>query len=516
MKRWYGKGLALIIVVMLVLAGCSKEAEQKGLNETQDNGEGKSKTVLTIANATDIESFDTHNNNNTMSEAVLVNVFDYLLKNDEQQQKVPVLATSWEQVNDTTWRFKLREGVKFHNGDPFTAEDVKFSLERVAKDGTLKQNTYYKHFKEVNVVDEHTVDIVTEYPDPIMLNRLSRMGAGILPSKYIAEKGIEQFLKEPVGTGAYKFSKWSKDDRIEVVRNEDYFGETPKWEKVVFRTIPEASTRVSELLTGGVDIVSNVPATDVARIEGSDGLSVAQAKIQRVLHIIMRMTEGSITADPKVREAIDLAIDNQAIIDSIVGGAGIATRTSVTPGNFGADPSLYETFVYDQEKAKSLLKEAGYETGAKVTFSASVQYKEIAEVVAAMLQQVGIEVNLEILEASSFSEKLNSKSFNELFLLGVGNSLFDASNNYNRFLAANAAGETDYNNPEVESLLQSALSNMNLEDREKQYQKVQQQFAIDRPSIYLHQMQGLYGIGAGIQYTPRLDEMFYADDISLQ
>lgn len=515
MKYWYVKGLVVIIAVMLIITGCGKAAE--GESKTDDSSEvseGKGKTVLTIANATDIESFDTHNNNNTMSEAVLVNMFDYLLKNDAEQKKVPVLATSWEQVDDTTWRFKLRNDVKFHNGDPFTAADVKFSLERVAKDTSLKQNTYYKHIKEVKIVDDYTIDIITEYPDPIMLNRLSRMGAGILPSKYIEEKGIEAFLKEPVGTGPYKFSTWAKDDRIELVKNEDYFGGTPKWEKVVFRSIPEASTRVSELLTGGVDIAANVPSTDIARIEEVEGLSVAQAKIQRVLHIIMRMTEGSITADPKVREAIDLAIDNQAIIDSIAGGAGIPTRTSVTPGNFGADPSLYETFVYDQERAKALLKEAGYEGGAQVTFSSSIQYKEIAEVVAAMLEKVGIEVNLEILEASSFSEKLNSKKFNELFLLGVGNSLFDASNNYNRFKKENAAGETDYNNPEVEELLQSALKNMNLEDREKQYQKVQQIFTADRPSIYLYQMKGIYGVGASINYTPRLDEMYYAEEIT--
>lgn len=520
MKRWYVQGFAAIIAVMLVVTGCGNAAETK--NETQTNGgtasapAGGDKTTLTIANATDIESFDTHNNNNTMSEAVLVNVFDYLLKNDAEQNKVPVLATSWEQVNDTTWRLKLRDDVKFHNGDPFTAADVKFSLERVAKDTALKQNTYYKHIKEVNIIDDYTVDIVTETPDPIMLNRLSRMGAGILPSKYIEENGIEAFLKAPVGTGPYKFSKWTKDDRIELVKNAEYFGGTPKWENVVFRSIPEASTRVSELLTGGVDIAAGVPSTDIARIEGVDGLSVEQAKIQRVLHIIMRMTEGSITADPKVREAIDLAIDNQVIIDSIAGGAGIPTRTSVTPGNFGSDPSLYETFEYDQERARALLKEAGYENGAKVSFSSSVQYKEVAEVVAAMLTDVGFEVNLEILEASSFSEKLNSKKFSELFLLGVGNSLFDASNNYNRFKKENAAGETDYNNPEVEELLQSALQNMDLADREKQYQKVQQQFTVDRPTIYLYQMKGIYGIGAGIGYTPRLDEMYYAEDITLK
>jgi len=526
--RGLAKGLLILLAAMLILAGCS--GGNKGGNTTDPGAAGTNNSgagtetpaaengekVLTIANPTDIESFDVHNNNNTFSEAVMVNVFDYLLKNDSSQTKQPSLATSWEQVNDTTWRFKLRDDVKFHNGDPFTAADVKFSLERVAKDSGLKQHTYYKDLKEVNIVDEHTVDIVTNSPDPIMLNRLSRMGADILPSKYIEENGMEAFLKAPVGTGPYKYSNWAKDDRIELVKYDDYFGGEPKWDKVVFRMIPEASTRVSELLTGGVDIVSNVPATDIERIDASDKASIEQATIQRVLHVLMRTAEGSVTADPKVREAVELAIDKQAIIDSIAGGAGIPTRTSVTPGNFGADPSLYDQQLYDLDRAKALLKEAGYESGPKITFTAGSNYKEVAEVTAAMLTQAGFEVNLEILEPSKFSETYNAKGFKELFLLGVGNSLFDASNNYNRFLQENAKGETDYDNAEVEELLQAAASNMDPADREKQFQQVQQHIANDRPTIYLYQMKGIYGVSDRIAYAPRLDEMFFAEEITLK
>ncbi|RXZ81184.1 ABC transporter substrate-binding protein [Paenibacillaceae bacterium] len=512
-KSKFTKGFIVLLAGILLLTGCSGGKEKDSDNPGTSAPSASNEKVLTIANATDIESFDAHNNNNTYSEAVLVNVYDYLLKNDSAQNKQASLAVSWEAVDDTTWRFKLRDDVKFHNGDPFTAADVKFSLERVAKDSGLKQHSYYKDLKEVNIIDEYTVDIVTNHPDPIMLNRLSRMGADILPAKYIEENGMEAFLKAPIGTGPYKFSKWAKDDRIELVKNEDYFASESKWDKVVFRMVPEASTRVSELITGGVDVAANVPSTDVQRINDSGKAKIEEATIQRVLHVLMRMTEGSITADPKVREAIELAIDNQAIIDSIAGGAGIPTRTSVTPGNFGADPSLYDQYVYDQEKAKELLKEAGYESGAKITFTAASNYKEVAEVTAAMLTSVGFEVNLEILEPSKFSETYNAKKFKELFLLGVGNSLFDASNNYNRFLVENAAGETDYNNAEVESLLQAASVNMNTADREQQFQQVQQHIATDRPTIYLYQMKGIYGVGERVTYTPRLDEMFFADEI---
>lgn len=299
------------------------------------------------------------------------------------------------------------------------------------------------------------------------------------------------------------------------MKNDKYFGGEPKWNEVVFRVIPEASTRVSELLAGGVDVAASIPSTDIARIEGETGRKIVKAPIQRVLQLIFRQTEGSITADPKVREAIDLAIDKQGIVDSIAGGAGIVTRTSVTPGNFGADPSLYKTSLYDLDKAKQLLKEAGYAEGqAEMTISVSSQYKEQAEVVAAMLDQAGFKINLDVLEPSAFSERYSSKSFKEIFMIGIGNSLFDASNNYNRYMVEEAKGESDYNNPEVEKLLQSALVNMNPESREKQYQQVQQIFAEERPAVYLYQMEGVYGTNDKVNFAPRSDEMFYADEIT--
>lgn len=512
MKSWFMKSSVLLLLMMLIVTGCGGGT---GSSAGETDSSASDEKTLTIANATDIESFDIHNNNNTVSEAVLVNMFDYLLKNDGEGKKVPVLATSWEQVGDTTWRFKLRDDVKFHNGDPFTAADVKFTLERAAKDSSLKQNTYYKQIAEVKIVDDYTVDIVTDGADPLLLNRLSRMGSGMLPSKYIEEKGMDAFLQAPVGTGPYIFSSWKKDDRIELIKNEDYFGETPKWDKVVFRAVPEASTRVSELLTGGVDIAAGIPSTDVERIQATEGLSVTKAPIRRVLQLIIRHTEGTATADPKVREAIDLAIDKQAIVDSIAGGAGILTRTSVTPGVFGSDPSLYEQSVYDPERAKQLLQEAGYSNGGpELSLSASSQYKEYAEVVAAMLTDAGFKVNLDVLEASAFSEKMTSKTFGEMFMLGIGNSLNDASNNYNRYFADEAKGETDYNNPEVEELLQAAAQNMNSEEREKQYQQVQQIFAEARPAVYLFQMEGVYGVGSKANYKPREDEMYFVDEIT--
>lgn len=507
---------------LLVLSACSNNSGGTSTS-TSDNGkttdEQSEKKVLVIANGNDMVSFDIHNHNNTSTEAIHVNMFDYLVRNTGEGFE-GVLVESFENIDDTTWSFKLKEGVKFHDGSPLTAEDVKFSLERAAKDNTLLEHGSYKQIKEVVVKSELEFDIVTENPEPALLNRISRIGSGILPKNYIEENGWDTFLQKPIGSGPYKFKEWKKDDRVVLEKNEDYFGGTPKWDEVVFRSIPEDSTRVSEVITGGVDIAVNIPPTDIQRIDSTDGVSIVKSPTQRVMLLALRTGGDGPTADPKVREAIDLAIDKKIIVDTLLQGMGTVTRTRVTPGNVGANESLYGVSLYDQERARELLKEAGYEDGLTVTMSSpSGRYlkdKEAAELMTAMLAEVGITVKLEFLEWSSFSEKYQGKSFGDIFMIAYGNSMFDASLALDRLKFEKAAGETDYNNPEVESLLQEAEKNMNLEERAQQYMKAQELIAEDRPYIYLYQMDSVYGVNDRIQFNPNLNEMFYVDEITLK
>ncbi|TLS38732.1 ABC transporter substrate-binding protein [Pseudalkalibacillus caeni] len=464
-------------------------------------------------------TFDIHDHNTTSTEAIHVNMFNYLVKRGEDGFD-PDLAESWENVDDNTWKFKLREGVKFHNGEELTADDVKFTLERVANDNKLLEHGNYSQIKEVKVINDLEFEIITHQPEPALLNRLSRLGSGILPSKYIEEEGWDKFLENPVGTGPYKFVEWKKDDRVVIEANSDYFGEAPKWNKVTFRAIPEDSTRVSELLTGGVDIATNLPPSDWERVKDNEATEVAQGPTQRVMMLVLRQTEGHATSDPKVREAIDLAIDKQAILDSLMEGSGTVTRTRVTPGNTGANEDLYGKTLYDPEKAKQLLKEAGYGDGLELKLSAPngryLKDKESAELIQAMLGEVGIDLKLEFLEWSSFADKYASKSFDDMFLIGYGNSMFDAALALDRLSSKQAEGETDYNNPEVDKLLEEAMSNMNAEERAKQYQKAQEIIAEERPQIYLYQLDAVYGVNKGLNFEPRLDEMLYVDDITVK
>ncbi|MEK8130620.1 ABC transporter substrate-binding protein [Paenibacillus filicis] len=511
--RWIRKAPVIVLMTVLALTGC-------GGNNRTDTGAAESgkEKVLTIAQTTDNITFDVHNHGNTQVEAIHVNLFDYLVKKDgaDPQKKIPSLATSWERTNDTTWRFKLKQGVKFHNGDPFTAADVKYTLERAANDKKLIDYSSYSGIKEVTIIDDFTVDLITKEPDPILLARLSRISSGILPSKYIQEQGLDNFLKNPVGTGPYKFSKWIKDDRVELVKNPDYYGGKPSWDRLVFRTIPESTTRISELLTGTVDIAITIPPEDIDRVKNSGTTYFVQQDSARVQSLLVRQTPGTVTENPKVREAIELAIDKKSLVDNVLGGAGVPTQEGIGPGILGNNPKLFNTNIYNKERSKQLLAEAGYPNGVELTLTSPTSFKEVAETVAANLKEVGFKVKLEILEQTQYKQRDNSNTFKELALQGKGNSMFESALPLEPFITERAKQQTDYSNPEVDKLLRAAARNLNDKEREAQYQKVQEILAEGRPRIYLYQNKFTYGVNNRIEFTPRMDEMFYAEDIKLK
>ncbi|MUK88874.1 ABC transporter substrate-binding protein [Ornithinibacillus sp. L9] len=499
--------ISTMLFITLFISACGFSDPDSDSTEKEGNGY----ELLTVANPADITTLDPHNNSVITTSAVLVNIYNKLVKRDETGEIVSDLATSWEKIDDNTWEFNLEPNVTFHNGDTFTAEDVKFSLERVATDTTLQQNSTFRQIEEVNIIDDATVQVVTTEPDPQLLSRLSTPAASILPSTYFNEVGADEFFNNPVGTGPYEFSTWERDDHVELVKYDDYFEGEPKWETVHFSVVPEDSTRVSELLTDGIDIAFNIPTADMNRINENDGTHVALAPIQRVIQLWLSTEEGAATADPAVREAIDLAIDNQVIIDEILLGSATATRTHVTPGNFGADESLYDTYRYDPERAKEVLAESGYEDGVTVEISVNNYYTEMAEVVVGMLAEVGITADIELIEQSQFANRLFNEDLREGVFVGWGNDMFDGSI-LELFKEDNV---TSYSNEKVEELLDAAAYNMDEEERAAQYQEIQQIFADELPVVYLFQLEGRYGVNDRINYTPRLDELYYVDEITL-
>lgn len=521
MKKKYQALLAALLAGILLVAGCSGGGSSSTSEESSGGGEeGKEQTTLTIAQSSDIPAMDPQNSLSTTGDRVFRNMFSRLFYRDANMEIQPELVDTYENVDDTTWQFKLKEGVTFHNGDPLTAEDVKFSLERVMTDDTLKEYTYFQQFLEVNALDELTVEIKTDGPMPTILPLLAKSGSDVLPKKYFEEVGVEGFQKNPVGSGPYKYVEWIRDDRVVLEKFEEYFGEAPKWEEVVVRAIPESSTRVGELLTKGVDIATDIPPNEWERVNGEEGVSLVKGDTTRVMLIMLRHTDGFVTSDPKVREAIDLAINEKAIVDSVLKGTAVPVRSRVPEGVIGANPELYDTYVYDVEKAKQLLAEAGYEDGLELTFTAPKgRYPldgEVAQLVAGMLGEVGIKVNLELLESSAFLDKYNSKSNEEMIMIGLADGLLDASYSLVHYTKERAAGQTDYYNEEVEALFNAASQNLNAEERTQQFQKLAEIVAEERPHLFLFQQGSNYGVSDNVDFAPRLDEVISFDDIAVK
>ncbi|WP_209124042.1 ABC transporter substrate-binding protein [Alkalihalobacillus sp. BA299] len=515
---------SLGVFILVACSGGSQETSKTDDEEKTPDSEvteaGDDNTTLTIAMGTDIVSFDVHDHLNTSTEAVHDNMFNYLFKRDNETGEIkPELVDTYENIDETTWEFKLKEGVLFHNGDPLTTEDVKYSLERVAYDDGLRDHANYRQIKEVEIIDELNFKIITHNPEPALLNRISRIGSGILPAKYIEENGFDHFLANPVGTGPYQFVEWVRDDRIVFEPFEDYFeGKVDTWEKVVFRVIPENSTRVNELLTGGVDIAVNVPPSEWERVDANDGTSMKSETSNRTLMLFLRSTEGYPTSDVRVRQAIDYAIDNKAITENVLNGAGTTTLTRVAPGNFGFHEDLYGKYNYDLEKAKALLEEAGYPDGFEMTLHSPrgryLQDAQVAEMVGGMLAAVGIKVNIDFLEWSNFVEMRAAKTNKDAYMLGLGNSMFDADNALDWYRSARFEGETDYKNEEVDRLLAEAVQNMDIEEREQQYKQIQEILVEEVPHIILHQESINIGISDRINYTPTMDEMLYVPTVT--
>src|SRR6266849_7967474 len=298
-------------------------------------------------------------------------VYDHLPVRDLKTRRVvPNLATSWTNIDDTTWEVKLRQGVKFHDGTPFTARDVKATFDRVL-DPTKKMTARGNHakIKAVDIIDDHTVRFRTDGPYPLFVERLT---AQVMQSdKVIREKGHEWMQEHPVGTGPYKLVKWNRKQEHQLVRNDDYWGPKPAFKHLRIRIIPEKATEIAELLSGGVDIIKAVPPDQMDVINKSGQARTGTSPILRTAMLQLDQAARSgpnLFTDRRVRQAANLAVDNDAIIKFVLNGLGDRVATGVNPMAFGWDPGL-KPYTQDLAQAKKLLAEAGYPNGVDVLFN---------------------------------------------------------------------------------------------------------------------------------------------------
>jgi peptide/nickel transport system substrate-binding protein len=422
-----GVGLFLAVIMLAaMLAGCAGSppapaGDPAAQSTTTDGGStGAKKDTLVVGIPWDPPTLDPHASSTTPSVNNLTPVYETLVIYDENQKIKPLLAESWEQIDDLHWQFNLRKGVKFHNGEELKASDVVYSMTRAT--GPKGANVSYimraVDPTETKVVDDYTVIIGTHAPFTPLIGYLPYIGAAIISEKEFSADD-DKAAQNPVGTGPFKFVSWTKNDRAVYERNDDYWGEAPAYKNLIIRTIVEANSRVIELESGNIDIAYAIPAKDVARLESNPDTKIERNDSTLFEYIGMN-TEKEPFNNPEFRKAIDLAIDEQAVVDSVYLGNARYTPTSVTPNMpYYNDEDV--TARYDPEEAKAILKKLGIKEGTTFRFTIyDDQFKiDAATVIQSMLNAVGLNIEIQVLEQATFWTTVESGD-SEMFISAWG------------------------------------------------------------------------------------------------
>lgn len=523
LRAWIALSL---LSALVLLAGCGGGQKPAAPAQGAQPGQSaaapapkKDQKPVVVLQGVDPTRLDPHMHSETPAFNVLIHMYDALVDRDENMKLVPGLATSWKALNDTTWEFKLRQGVKWHDGNDFTAEDVKFSIDRIL-DPNQKSNRRpnLAVVKEVKIIDPYTVQIVTEKPFPILPNKLA--DEHIVSKKFVTGKSQDELDKTAMGTGPYKFVKWVKGEELVMEANPNYWKGAPKIQKVIFKPVPEAATRIAQLQSGQADIIVNVPFNQVEALRNGKDTAIAEVPSVRVIYIGTqgRPGKGGPLENPKVRRALAMGIDGDSLIKNVLLGNGYPVAIPLTPEHFGYTDAV-KPVKFDPDGAKKLLAEAGV-TNLELQFDTpNGRYnfdKEMAEAIAGQLQKnLGIKVNLKVNEWGNHVALMQSREQKGLYLLGWGNASWDADGTLVQLLTSKGSFST-YQNSKFDELVAAAATNMDPEKRKQLYADALKIFDEERPWIYQWRQKDVYGVSKRINWKARSDERIYVYSATLK
>ncbi|HLJ59101.1 MAG TPA: ABC transporter substrate-binding protein [bacterium] len=480
---------------------------------------------VVVDQGTDVESMDPMFTQARFSDNVMLTMFETLVTRDSQMRYQPRLAESWRIISPTVWQFRLRKGVRFHDGEPFNAEAVKYTINRLY-DPALKAPSFLKGFVKydhIDIVDDYTLNIVMKETSPLVLEWLVYFY--MMAPKYYSGVTEAQASLRPVGTGPYVFKEWIHDDHVTVTANPTYWGPKPKIQTLVFRPVPEAGTRIADLLSGAADIITNVPPDQINRINNSSNAAVKTVEGGRDIFIGMR-TDRPPFNDTRVRQAMNYAVDVDAILKSILSGRG---RRMATLVNAYADPAV-KPYPYDPNKAKSLLAEAGWKLQNNVLmkngqpFSVTmdtpvgryISDKEIAEATASYLQAIGVQVKVNPLAWPVYSKKMfEDVNPADMYLLGLGSS-FDGQDEIRYVEKDFGYNPTYWNNAEFEKQYDLLNHTVDPKQRTPILYKLQEIAHDDAPLIFLYKQTDFYGVNKRLNWAPRADELIILENASVK
>lgn len=456
---------------------------------------------------------------------VSAQIFNSLVWIDDEGKVVPALAESFEVSDDgLEYLFKLRQGVKFHNGEDFDAEDV-ITTWKHHIDERNAYNYYFTPITDIEVIDDYTVKFIMSEPDVLFLRKLN-LNWAMIPTDYYNEVGFEGLEAHPVGAGAFKFVEWKKGERIVLEAFEDYWEEgLPKVAKLTFRPIPEESTRIAAVQTGEIHIANRLPVDEVQRLLGAEDVQIVRYPVDRVYYIAFNnLTTGIGTPieDPLVRQALNYAVDREAIIEALFNGYASLSAGFVTPGNLGYDAGL-APYPYDPEKAKELLAEAGYPDGFEIGMAcptgAYTNFEQVCEAVGGYLNEVGItfeDGEIQFMESGQYWDLEAKKELPALFGDSWSSADGEALVRLSGALGGANASYSAWSTDTIQDYIARISAAFDEAERAKLYAEFNQYLYDDPPFVYLYEPNTFEAINAAVQnYKPRAAENYYLKEVFL-
>jgi peptide/nickel transport system substrate-binding protein len=517
--------VALAAVAALLVLACDNKPNPSGSAPASPGGSAAGSTLV-VGLSAEAESLDPALTYQAAGQTVAFSMFDTLLTVKPDGSLGPGLADAWTIVDPKTIELKLHSGITFHNGEPFDANAVRFSIYRILdrdpasgdpiSDDTKKLNSQwvrdYGSVDTIDVVDPLTVRIRLKNPDAALLNALGR--TFVVPPAYVASAGNAGFAQKPVGTGPFVFGEWVKDDHTTVTKNASYWDSprgAPLVDRVMFRPIPDASTRLNELVTGGVDLIQDPAPDQLDQIEAAGGRVPTIGDARRYMIWLSTDGKGALAEDPNktpaqatalaalakpaVREALNLAVDRQAIIDTLLQERGAKMTGLFVEGDLGYDPSL-EAFDYDPDRAKQLLADAGYPDGFEVDLDVcTCDRSDLPEAVAGELAKVGVKATIRPFEVTQFNADWGAGKQNPMRAARLG---FSDVNVYLQLWVRSGGPLSRFGDPEIDALIDAQQAEYDEAKRAAILKEIGVKARAAAPAIFLWSSPLLYGAGKAI------------------